>query len=71
MRIVTKVGARRDTEGNWPRALAPDELSDEFRAARNTLSAGQLITELFLNLPRDRNKGIEVMEAKHWQALAG
>jgi len=26
LRIVTKVGARRDSEGNWPRALAPDEL---------------------------------------------
>ena len=26
MRIVTKVGARRDAEGNWPRALSPDEL---------------------------------------------
>jgi aryl-alcohol dehydrogenase-like predicted oxidoreductase len=23
---VTKVGARRDEKGNWPRALAPDEL---------------------------------------------
>ena len=26
LRIVTKVGAKRDAEGNWPRALAPDEL---------------------------------------------
>ena len=26
LRIVTKVGARRDAKGNWPRALAPDEL---------------------------------------------
>ena len=26
LRIVTKVGARRDSEGNWPRALAPYEL---------------------------------------------
>jgi pyridoxine 4-dehydrogenase len=26
LRIVTKVGARRDEEGNWPRALAPGEL---------------------------------------------
>src|SRR5580765_4723343 len=25
LRIVTKVGARRDEKGNWPRALAPDE----------------------------------------------
>src|SRR5437660_7683929 len=27
LRIVTKVGARRDEKGNWPRALAPEELS--------------------------------------------
>lgn len=26
LRVVTKVGARRDTEGGWPTALAPDEL---------------------------------------------
>jgi aryl-alcohol dehydrogenase-like predicted oxidoreductase len=26
LRIVTKVGSRRDEKGNWPRALAPDEL---------------------------------------------
>ncbi len=26
LRIVTKVGARRDAQGGWPRALAPDEL---------------------------------------------
>ena len=26
LRIVTKVGARRDAKGNWPKALAPDEL---------------------------------------------
>src|SRR5438552_2150818 len=26
LRIVTKVGARRDAKGNWPRALAPEEL---------------------------------------------
>src|SRR4026208_553717 len=26
LRTVTKVGARRDAEGNWPKALAPDEL---------------------------------------------
>ena len=28
LRIVTKVGGRRDAEGNWPRALAPDELRE-------------------------------------------
>jgi pyridoxine 4-dehydrogenase len=26
LRIVTKVGARRDEKGNWPRALAPEDL---------------------------------------------
>jgi aryl-alcohol dehydrogenase-like predicted oxidoreductase len=26
LRIVTKVGARRDAEGNWPQALASDEI---------------------------------------------
>jgi len=29
--IVTKVGSRRDAEGNWPRALAPDELRQAVR----------------------------------------
>src|SRR5947208_15680234 len=28
LRIVTKIGARRDAEGNWPRALAPNELRE-------------------------------------------
>ena len=31
LRIVTKVGARRDAQGNWPRALAPDELRQAVR----------------------------------------
>ena len=26
LRIVTKVGARRDAQGGWPRAIAPEEL---------------------------------------------
>jgi pyridoxine 4-dehydrogenase len=26
LRIVTKVGARRDAKGNWPKALAPEQL---------------------------------------------
>jgi pyridoxine 4-dehydrogenase len=26
LRVVTKVGALRDAEGNWPKALAPDQL---------------------------------------------
>jgi pyridoxine 4-dehydrogenase len=26
LRIITKVGALRDAEGNWPQALAPDQL---------------------------------------------
>src|SRR5713226_6109010 len=31
LRIVTKVGALRDAEGNWPRALAPDQLRQAIR----------------------------------------
>src|SRR5438876_11722481 len=31
LRIVTKVGALRDAEGNWPKALAPDELRQAIR----------------------------------------
>ena len=31
LRIVTKVGALRDAEGNWPKALAPDELRQAVR----------------------------------------
>ena len=31
LRIVTKVGARRDAEGNWPRALAPHQLRQAIR----------------------------------------
>ena len=31
LRIVTKVGARRDEKGNWPRALAPEELRQAVR----------------------------------------
>ena len=27
--IVTKVGAERDAEGNWPKALAPEQLRDQ------------------------------------------
>lgn len=31
LRIITKVGARRDDKGNWPRALAPEELRQAIR----------------------------------------
>jgi aryl-alcohol dehydrogenase-like predicted oxidoreductase len=31
LHIVTKVGARRDAEGGWPRALAPEELRQAVR----------------------------------------
>jgi len=31
LRIVTKVGARRDAKGGWPSALAPDELREAVR----------------------------------------
>ncbi|MGF7235742.1 MAG: aldo/keto reductase family oxidoreductase [Frankia sp.] len=31
LRLVTKVGARRDAEGGWPKALAPDEIRQAVR----------------------------------------
>lgn len=31
LRIVTKVGSRRDAEGGWPKALAPDQLRQAVR----------------------------------------
>ena len=42
LRIVTKVGARRDAEGNWPRALAPDELRQAVRDNLNNLGLDAL-----------------------------
>jgi len=37
LRIVTKVGARRDAKGNWPKALAPDELRQAIHDNLNNL----------------------------------
>jgi aryl-alcohol dehydrogenase-like predicted oxidoreductase len=42
LRIVTKVGARRDAEGNWPRALAPDELRQAVHENLNNLGLDAL-----------------------------
>ena len=42
LRIVTKVGARRDAEGNWPRALAPDALRQAVRDNLNNLGLDAL-----------------------------
>jgi len=42
LRIVTKVGARRDAEGNWPRALAPNELRQAVRDNLNNLGVDAL-----------------------------
>ena len=42
LRIVTKVGARRDAEGNWPRALAPEELRQAVRDNLNNLGLDAL-----------------------------
>ena len=42
LRIVTKVGARRDPEGNWPKALAPDELRQAVRDNLNNLGLDAL-----------------------------
>ena len=36
LRIVTKVGARRDAEGNWPTALEPDELELLMTTSQNS-----------------------------------
>src|SRR5213080_1752383 len=40
--IVTKVGARRDAEGNWPRALAPEQLRQAVRDNLANLGLGAL-----------------------------
>ena len=42
LRIVTKVGARRDAEGNWPKALAPDELRQAIHDNLTNLSLDAL-----------------------------
>jgi pyridoxine 4-dehydrogenase len=42
LRIVTKVGARRDAKGNWPRALSPDELRQAIHDNRNNLGLDAL-----------------------------
>jgi len=42
LRIVTKVGARRDAKGNWPRALSPDELRQAIHDNLNNLGLDAL-----------------------------
>jgi pyridoxine 4-dehydrogenase len=42
LRIVTKVGARRDEKGNWPIALAPDELRQAVHDNLTNLGLGAL-----------------------------
>ena len=42
LRIVTKVGARRDAEGGWPTALAPDELRQAIHDNLNNLGLDRL-----------------------------
>jgi aryl-alcohol dehydrogenase-like predicted oxidoreductase len=42
LRIVTKVGARRDAKGNWPKALAPDELRQAIHDNLNNLGLDAL-----------------------------
>jgi len=54
LRIVTKVGARRDAQGNWPRALAPHELR---QAVQDNL------TNLGLNTGYDVNLRVGGLEA--------
>ena len=38
LRIVTKVGARRGAKGDWPKALAPDELRQTIHDNLNKLA---------------------------------
>jgi aryl-alcohol dehydrogenase-like predicted oxidoreductase len=68
LRIVTKVGAGRDAEGNWPRALAPDELR---QAIHDNLTNLGLDTLDVVNL---RVGGVEAPEsgsiAKPFNVLA-
>lgn len=42
LRIVTKVGARRDAQGNWPSALAPDQLRQAVQDNRANLGVAAL-----------------------------
>jgi aryl-alcohol dehydrogenase-like predicted oxidoreductase len=42
LRIVTKVGACRDAKGNWPKALAPDELRQAIHDNLNNLGLDAL-----------------------------
>jgi len=42
LRIVTKVCARRDAKGNWPRALSPDELRQAIHDNLNNLGLDAL-----------------------------
>src|SRR5437588_4804121 len=42
LRIVTKVGALRDAEGNWPQALGPDELRQAIRDNQTNLGPDPL-----------------------------
>ncbi len=42
LRIVTKVGALRDADGNWPKALAPDQLRDAVHSNLKNLGVDAL-----------------------------
>lgn len=68
LRIVTKVGARRDAKGNWPKALAPDQLR---QAVRDNLTNLGLETLDLVNL---RVGGLQAPEpgsiAEPFSALA-
>lgn len=57
--IVTKVGARRDGEGNWVRAQTPQELRDDVEANLRTLGLEQIAA---VNLRRmDEHEGHDVV----------
>ena len=40
--IVTKVGARRDAQGNWPKALSPDEIREDIHVNLTNLGVEAL-----------------------------
>ncbi|BDI32224.1 oxidoreductase [Capsulimonas corticalis] len=42
LRIVTKVGARRDEVGNWPKALSPDDLRQAIHDNLNNLGVSAI-----------------------------
>ena len=69
LHIVTKVGAERDAEGNWPRALAPEQLREQVHSNLGNLG---LETLGLVNLRVGGLLGPEAGSiAEPFEALAG